>query len=151
MELVITSMYSRLAQSWWISRCTGSSCTDMAAAAAPRLRGAARSRPPPGAAPGPTPPAAAAAARCLRAPGERGPPRPPRPRRCRPCCCRSAPAGIGAVRAGAAPARTRLFGVITRAEPGRPGGSYLGRTLCGVLLIRVLLFRHLRLNFFSLG
>lgn len=36
MELVITSMYSRLAQSWWISRCTGSSCTDMAAAAAAR-------------------------------------------------------------------------------------------------------------------
>lgn len=49
MELVITSMYSRLAQSWWISRCTGSSCTDMAAAAtAPRLRGAA-----PGTAPDP--------------------------------------------------------------------------------------------------
>lgn len=49
MELVITSMYSRLAQSWWISRCTGSSCTDMAApaaAAAPARTAPARGYPP---------------------------------------------------------------------------------------------------------
>ncbi|KAB1272965.1 hypothetical protein Cadr_000014814 [Camelus dromedarius] len=32
MLLVMTSLYSRFAQSWWISRCTGSSCPTMAAA-----------------------------------------------------------------------------------------------------------------------